>query len=225
MRACSSSRTGREPDIAPPSEEQPLDPTAAALLDFWFGASPSDLDALEAHVDRWFSSIPELDAALRERFGDLPARALAGELEPWREDPRGAVALILALDQLPRNLQRGSAAAFACDARALEVARQWMADGGDLAVEPVLAVFGYLPLEHAEDLDAQRESVARYEGLARRVGAEWRPRFEGFCDYARAHLEIIERFGRFPHRNRVLGRQPTAEETAWLEAGGETFGG
>jgi len=195
------------------------------ILEFWFGGAAEDAAELAARVPRWFGGDRELDEAIRGRFAELPERALAGELDAWRDDPRSTVALILLLDQFPRNLRRGDAGAFGCDARALEVALAWINAGHDEVVEPVLAAFGYLPLEHAEDLLTQERCVASYEALASRVGDAWRGHFEGFCGYARSHRDIIERFGRFPHRNAVLGREPTREERAWLEAGGETFGG
>ncbi len=203
-----------------PHEIQP-----ESLLAFWFGASASDPAELGARVPRWFSSTPEQDAEIRARFGSLPDRALRGELDGWQQDPRHAVALLIVLDQLPRNLRRGEPGAFACDARALEVCLAWLDAGGDRELSPVFSVFGYLPLEHAEDRGLQARCVELFRGLLARVEGDWRPHFEGFLSYAERHREVVDRFGRFPHRNRVLGRESTDEELAWLEAGGDTFGG
>ena len=138
------------------------------------------------------------------------------------------MALILALDQLPRNLYRGEAKAFGFDARALEIALAWIEAGHDERVPPLLSAFGYLPLEHAEDLAMQRRCVSLFAALATRVGRvepAQREQFDGFKSYADRHLAVVERFGRFPHRNALLGRESTEEERAWLDSDGETFGG
>lgn len=214
----------KAPSIGPPSEAR-VTTSPEAILEFWFGRSAVEPAELAARVPRWFGGDRQLDEDIRKRFSELPERALAGEFDAWRDDPRSAVALILVLDQFPRNLRRGDAGAFACDARALDVTLAWMDAGHDQVVEPVLAAFGYMPLEHAEDLPMQERCVASYEALASRAGEASREQFEGFCGYSRSHRDIIKRFGRFPHRNAVLGREPTEDERAWLEAGGETFGG
>lgn len=197
---------------------------AEAILEFWFGGALDDPAALEARVPRWFSADPELDEEVRRRFSDLPDRALDRSLDGWREHPRAAVALILVLDQFPRNLWRGDARAYAFDARALEVALGWIEAGHDQRVPPALAAFGYMPLEHAEDIAAQDRCVERFDALAGRADDSVREVFDRFCEYARSHRRIVARFGRFPHRNALLGRMSTEEERAWLEAGGETFG-
>jgi steroid delta-isomerase-like uncharacterized protein len=196
-----------------------------ALLAFWFGA---DLDApavLGERMQRWFDGGPELDRELRARFADLPDRAASGALDAWAAAPRSALARVIALDQLPRNLFRGSTRAFAYDGVALEAAEAALAAGFDRALHPLEAGFLYLPFEHAERLDAQQRSVALIEALEARAAPALRPALAEWADYARRHLAVIERFGRFPHRNAALGRVPTAAERAWLAAGGDTFGG
>lgn len=200
-------------------------PEASEILEFWFADALANPAALEARVQCWFGADAELDAGICERFEALPERARNGELDAWLGDSRAAVALILVLDQFPRNLWRGKVGAFECDDRALEIALGWIDRGDDLVVEAPLAVFGYLPLEHAEDTALQRRSLACYEALEARVGPSWQKCFQGFTAYARSHQEIVERFGRFPHRNEALGRSTTEAESAWLRAGGETFGG
>jgi uncharacterized protein (DUF924 family) len=202
--------------------------TAAApddVLEFWFADALDSAEAAERRVPVWFGSDEGFDREIRERFGGLPDLAHAGGLDGWRGDPRGALALVIVLDQFPRNLHRGSSRSFRCDDRALEVARETIAAGLDAELHPLEAVFLYLPFEHAESLAHQDRCVELYERLAARAPAGLEARFEGFCEYARRHREVIRRFGRFPHRNPVLGREPTPEEAAYLDGGGDTFGG
>ncbi len=196
-----------------------------ALLSFWFGACEHSAEAFGERVRLWFGGSAELDRALARRFAHLPELAMSGELAAWEEAPRSAVALVIALDQLPRNLRRGSGEAFACDARAAEVAERAIARGFDERVSPALAAFLYLPFEHAEDLALQDRSVACFERLVPRASEALRPQFSDFVGYAERHRAVITRFGRFPHRNGPLGREATAEEEAWLAAGGDDFSG
>ena len=195
------------------------------ILDFWFADALDSIEAAERRVGVWFASDEAFDREVRERFGALPDLAHAGGLDGWRGDPRSALALVIVLDQLPRNLHRGSSRSFRCDDRALEVAREAVAAGFDTELHPLEATFLYLPFEHAESLPHQERCVELYERLAARAPAGLEARFEGFCQYARRHREVIRRFGRFPHRNAVLGREPTSEEIAYLEGGGDRFGG
>lgn len=198
--------------------------TAEALLDCWFG---DDIESPEAVAKRnllWFRGGAEFDALLCERFAELPARAVQGELDSWRDATRTNLALVLVLDQLPRNLYRGMARCFEFDALAREVAEAALARGDDRALAPLEAVFLYLPFEHAEDLDAQERCVALFASLQERVPATLRPQFETSIAYANQHREVIRRFGRFPHRNSCLGRASTDAERAYLASGGETWG-
>lgn len=183
----------------------PRPPPAEALVLCWSDAGPR----------RWFARDPGFDAALRERFGALQAAAVDGGFEGWEDTARGALALVLLLDQLPRNLHRGSARAFETDARARAAARRALARGFDEEVGPDLAVFFYMPFEHAEDAADQARSVVLFEAHAARCGD---PRQH--LRYARLHAALIARFGRFPHRNAVLGRESTPQERAYLEGGG-----
>jgi steroid delta-isomerase-like uncharacterized protein len=178
-----------------------------AQLAFWFGA---DLDSPEALVERarfWFDGAPEVDREIRARFGALPDQAASGAFEAWPSAPRSALALVIAFDQLPRNLFRGSARAFAYDGLALEVASAALEAGFDRALHPLEAGFLYLPFEHGESLPLQERSVALIEALA--AGASPAPKPTG----------------RFPHRNPLLGRLPTATERSYLASGGDSFGG
>jgi steroid delta-isomerase-like uncharacterized protein len=198
---------------------------AEALLAFWFGADLDSSAALGERARFWFEGGPAVDGELRARFADLPERAASGALDAWAAAPRSALARVLALDQLPRNLHRGTPRAFAYDGVALEAAETALAAGFDRALHPLEAGFLYLPFEHAERLDAQQRCVALLEALEARGGPAHRDMLAEWADYARRHLAVIARFGRFPHRNAALGRVPTAAERAYLAAGGENFGG
>jgi uncharacterized protein (DUF924 family) len=193
------------------------------LLAFWFGDDLDGAGAVAARCAIWFAGDAGFDAKIRTRFADLPERALHGELDGWEASARGTLALLIALDQLPRNLHRNASSAFACDARAREVAEAAIARGDDQRVHPLEAVFFYLPLEHAEDLAAQQRCVELCETLLERAPPATRSHYEGFLDYAKRHQAVIERFGRFPHRNETLGREDTQEERQYMRTGGETF--
>jgi uncharacterized protein (DUF924 family) len=197
---------------------------ADEILDFWFGdalASPEQADLRSA---LWFGQDDDFDRQIRQRFGALPERAMRAELDAWRGRASSALALVLVVDQFPRNLYRRSARAFAFDPLARDVALESIARGFDEILHPLQASFLYLPLEHAEDIELQQRSVRLFEALAVRAPFALRARFEQFEDYAQRHREVIRRFGRFPHRNALLGRQSSPEEIAYLEAGGDTFG-
>ena len=144
----------------------------------------------------------------------------------WRRGPtvRGAVSLILLLDQFPRHVYRGTERAFATDREALALTVSGMQSAADAALTPVERIFFYMPLQHAEVSDAQEESVAAYRRLLNEAPEELKPMFASSLASAELHRSILARFGRFPHRNRVLGRASTAEEAEYLEPGGQTFG-
>jgi uncharacterized protein (DUF924 family) len=191
------------------------------VLDFWFGADAAAVDA--AAVQRWFARDDAFDATIRERFGAAVPIARDGGLDAWARHPRGWLALLLVLDQFPRNLHRGSPLAFASDARALDTAAAGIGRGDDQALLPIERVFSYLPLEHAEDLAMQERCVRLFTTLRDSVAAAERERFADFLGYARRHHDVIARFGRFPHRNAVLGRASTPAELAYLAEPGAGF--
>lgn len=184
---------------------------ARSVLDFWFGPEPTPRP-------EWFRKDPAFDEAIRDRFGALVDRALAGELDRWDGSPEGLLALVVVLDQFPRNLFRGQARAFAGDARALGLARAAVGRGDDLHLHLVQRVFVYLPFEHAEDIAAQDESMRLFTALAAES-----PAHADTLDYARRHRDVILRFGRFPHRNAALGRLDTQEEADYLRQPGSGF--
>jgi uncharacterized protein (DUF924 family) len=194
-----------------------------AILDLWFG---EDLQTPRVVVERakcWFAADPSFDDQIRSRFGDLPDRARNGELVDWRSEARSTLALVLVLDQFPRNLNRGTVESFAYDSAALEVARDAISRELDSRLYPVEAAFLYLPFEHAEDSQCQRESVTLFRKLAERAPEGLVELFDSYLGYAERHHAVIEQFGRFPHRNSLLGRKSTPEEVEYLESGGETF--
>ncbi len=183
----------------------------ATVLRFWFGDEPL------AVRGEWFRKDPAFDQDIRERFGALVERALAGPLG-WDADPASRLAEVIVLDQFPRNLFREQARAFAGDARARTIALSLIDAGDDARLHPLQRWFAYLPLEHAEDLALQHRSVALFEALARED-----PSMAGALDYAERHRDVIRRFGRFPHRNRALGRESTAAELGYLAQPGSGF--
>lgn len=176
------------------------------VLDFWFK---------ESGPERWFTRDDAFDAAIRDRFQAYHEAAERGELNGWLQDARGCLALVLILDQFPRNMYRSMPKAFASDQHALIVARHALEKGFDQDIPGQSErMFFYLPFEHSESLDDQRRSVQLFE--ANTDNAE-------VIDYAHRHLQIVERFGRFPHRNAIFGRESTEAETAFLQQPGSSF--
>lgn len=181
----------------------------SAVLDFWF-APPGDPEHNRTRAV-WFKKDDAFDAQIRERFGMLIESALSGALDTWDATVEGALAKIVVLDQFPRNAFRGTARSFAGDARALATARRLVANGQDRTLPGVRRQFVYLPFEHAEDLATQEESMRLFRALA--VDD---PALAGLLTWADRHHAIVARFGRFPHRNELLGRPSTAEELIFL---------
>ncbi len=185
------------------------DSRAAEVLSFWF-RGPEKRKA-------WFEKDPAFDAEIRARFLPLHEAAAAGALARWRDSPGDCLALVVALDQFPRNMFRGSARAFAADPLALATAKHALALGYDRAMLPVERQFLYLPLEHSESLADQERCLE----LMREIAVF--PETADLPKWAQAHLDIIQRFGRFPHRNAALGRASTPEEIAFLQQPGSSF--
>jgi len=199
-----------------PANTPPLPGRAEAFLDFWFGP-PEDPERLH-HKQIWFRSTPEFDAAVRSGFAADHEAAASGALADWEASAESALALVMLLDQVPRNIFRSTKRAFSSDAQALATTRRALARGFDQAVPAAWRVFFYLPFEHSEVLADQLRGLGLLLALPPVPG---RPE-EGHM--IRLHLEIIERFGRFPHRNAILGRASTAEELAFLEECQHRFG-
>ena len=192
-----------------------LDPLADAILAFWFG--PRHLPMRNTARDEWFRKDAAFDAEIRMRFGDATAIALAGGYGEWCATPEGALARVLLLDQFTRNIHRDTPASFAGDARALATAQDAIDRGLDRALDPHGRWFLYLPFEHAEDRAAQERSLALYGALAKETG------LAAPLEWAQKHADVVARFGRYPHRNAILGRTSTPEELAFLEAPGSRF--
>lgn len=191
-----------------------MDAQAREVLQFWFGDGPPFADRPE-----WFRKSDAFDREIERRFAPLIEDALQDRLEAWAADPQTALARVILLDQFPRNVFRNTPKAFAGDALALAAARAMVSAGQDRELAPVQRVFVYLPFEHAEDTAAQDTSVQLFAALASEApeaGAGW-------LDYAKRHQVIVARFGRFPHRNAVLGRASTPEETTFLSEPGSSF--
>jgi len=188
---------------------QAADPRAQAILSFWFARGGRD--------KRWFEKSQVFDEEVRRRFLGLHEEGARGALASWKNQPAECLALIVLLDQLPRNMFRGTPRAFATDGLALDAARHALAQGYDRAMRPLERMFVYLPFEHAESLEEQETACALTRPL------------EAFAEtddvyrYAVAHRDVIARFGRFPHRNAILGRASTPEEIAFLKGPGSSF--
>jgi uncharacterized protein (DUF924 family) len=184
-------------------------------LDFWFGA-PGSAEFGQPR-DFWFTKSAATDALIRSRFGPAVEAALHGELDSWADgEPRTALALILLLDQFTRNVFRDNARAFSGDASALAIAKRLVADGRHLRLAPVERWFAYLPFEHSERIEDQRESLRLFGELAR----------DGLAEplvWAQKHHDVVARFGRYPHRNALLGRASTAQEVEFLRQPGSRF--
>jgi uncharacterized protein (DUF924 family) len=197
--------------------------TPQSILGFWFGTEVDKLNTLRRQSALWWRKRAAVDDAIRLRFESWTARAAAGELDAWRDSPPGRLALILLCDQFPRNMYRSTPRAFACD----RLARAWCVEGLELGMDASLRaaerVFFYLPLEHSESLADQERSVTLFRDLAERVAPALKPRFDGFLDFAVRHRDVIARFGRFPHRNRILERDSTPAEVAFLQQRGSSF--
>jgi len=184
------------------------------VLDFWFDP---------AHAAHWFAKDAAFDEQIRRRFAVAADDAAQGRLDAWASNPADWLALLILLDQFPRNLHRGDAQAWAADVKAQRIALSGRAGGFDQALPPLQRVFAYLPLEHAEDMGLQQRAVTLFEALHAQAPVAGRARFAEFLDYARRHREVIARFGRFPHRNAVLGRDSTAAEREYLAQPGAGF--
>lgn len=193
------------------------------LLDWWFGDFADAAETAAARRGLWFGKRDSQDQHARQCFGTQVEQALDGGLADWAEQPEGWLALILLLDQLPRMLFRDQPRAYAGDSRALALVRDGIARGLDAQLAPIRRVFVEIVFEHAEDLATQELAVQRYTALRDAVSPAERELFDDFLDYAVRHHAVIARFGRFPHRNAILGRASSVEEAAFLKEPGSRF--
>lgn len=194
-----------------------------SILDYWFGEIREEAGYLEERERLWFGGLGTVDQMIRERFAEGIDSAQGAGWDGWASTPLGRLALILLLDQFTRNVFRGTPRAFSGDAKALRLCTEGLDAGSDRLLHPVHRSFFYLPLEHSEDLSTQRRSIQCFEKLAREAPAPLRPGMEDARDYAVRHFAIVERFGRFPHRNAILGRVSTEAELAFLAEPGSSF--
>jgi len=198
-------------------------PRENCVLGYWFGRAGDDAAVFAEKGSLWFKADAAVDADIRDRFAALREGAIAGRLDGWLESPRGRLALVILVDQFSRNLFRDDARAFTHDG----LARDWVDEGLRLGVDQELSLverpFFYMPLQHAESIAHQQHSVALFTHLRDVAPPALRARFANTLDYAERHRDIIARFGRFPHRNAVLGRVSTAAEIDFLAQPGSSF--
>ncbi len=185
------------------------------VLEFWFGKPDSEDYGQPRQV--WFRKNKEFDEEVKSRFLSIYQQAVEGQLQHWEETAEGCLALIIVFDQLPRNMFRNKPEAFASDYLALKYANKAIEQNFDSSLLPIQRWFIYIPFEHSENLEDQRTCVQLFSSL------EHHPESANTIDYARRHLEVIERFGRFPHRNIILGRESTQEELEFLQQPGSSF--
>ncbi|MDH3314931.1 MAG: DUF924 domain-containing protein [Gammaproteobacteria bacterium] len=197
--------------------------TPEAVREFWFGR-PDPLSAnIEERIDFWFAAGPDVDAEIHQRFGTAMRNALAGKLDAWQKSPPDCVALVILLDQFPRNIHRGTREAYSGDEKAYALSVYAIDCKAHRALSILERAFLYMPLQHAEDGDAQRRSVEVFNALLEESPDGLRTHIKRFLASARTHRDIIERFGRFPHRNEILGRECTQEEIEYQRAPAAPF--
>ena len=197
--------------------------TIDSILTYWFSADPDRAALAKERADLWWSKNTEVDKEIRERFESSVQLAGESKLNPWLAEPRGRLALIILTDQFARNIYRDSPRAFGFDAQALEWSLDGIELGLDRSLRPIERVFFYLPLEHSERLEHQERSVIRFSELVSIAAAAQREIFEQYLNFAILHRDIVARFGRFPHRNRILGRPSTPDELDFLSQPGSSF--
>ena len=198
--------------------------TPENILNFWFAGAAESPAVTAARSEFWFTADDELDREIWQLYGDAVSDAAGGLYDHWVEASFGRLALIILLDQFPRNMYRGTAEVFRHDSRALEIAQQGVAVSQLAGLAIPEQAFFLMPYQHAEDLEVQDAGVALYSAMAEEADPEWREAAAGYRDFALQHRDIIAEFGRFPHRNAVLGRTSTEAELSYLEEGGATFG-
>ncbi|MEQ8802343.1 DUF924 family protein [Haliea sp.] len=197
--------------------------TPDTIVQFWFGDSDDDAAVASNCAGLWWSKNPETDSSIRERFEPAVQAVAASELDHWRRSGEGWLALIILTDQFPRNIYRGTPDAFRYDPIARQLCEEGLAAAADQQLRPIQRVFFYLPLEHSEYQAHQVRSVELFRELAASAPAGAQAAFDRFYDFAQRHKAVVDRFGRFPHRNEILGRPSTQEEIAFLREPGSSF--
>ena len=194
------------------------------VLDFWFSGGDRNTLTVDSRMDRWFSSDDDLDDRIESHFGDLVQRASEGKLDVWAAEPEGRLALIIVLDQFRRNIYRGKPEAFATDSKALKLCVEGTMAGVHKQLSAEQRIFFFMPLQHAESLKVQDKSVSIYNALAESVSGTLRETFATCAHFAELHRDIVAEFGRFPHRNAILGRENSDAESTYLSGEAPSFG-
>lgn len=195
-----------------------------AVLAFWFKEKELSAPQIDGRMDLWFGEDPAFDEEIRSQFGNDIEAASEGRLDHWARNAPGRLALILLLDQFRRNVYRNSAKAYELDKKALKLCVEGAMEKKDKTLTPIQRAFFYMPLQHAESRKVQAKSVAIYERLADAVSPTYAETFMTIAHFAELHRDIIEQFGRFPHRNKTLGRENTPEEAEYLAGDSPSFG-
>ena len=195
-----------------------------AILSFWFQEVELTAPQIDGRMDIWFGENLVFDLEITKEFGEDVERASAGKLDHWADEARGRLALILLLDQFRRNIYRNTPEAFAKDRAALKLCVEGAMEKKDKGLSPIHRAFFYMPLQHAESRKVQKKSCDIYNKLAGAVSPTYKETFETIVQFAELHADIVERFGRFPHRNVMLGRENTAEEDEYLSGDTPGFG-
>jgi uncharacterized protein (DUF924 family) len=195
-----------------------------AILEFWFKEQQLTAPQIDGRMDIWFGEDALFDEEVVRKFSDDVERASEGQLDYWAQEAHGRLALILLLDQFRRNMYRNSADAFALDKAALKLCVEGAMEKTDKDLTPIQRAFFYMPLQHAESRKVQKKSCEIYNKLSGAVSATYKETFETIAQFAQLHADIVEQFGRFPHRNTILNRQNTPEEDEYLSGDVPTFG-
>ena len=195
-----------------------------AIIAFWFKEHALSAPQIDRRMDIWFGEDEVFDLECKKDFSDDIDQASAGELDHWAEQSHGRLALILLLDQFRRNIYRNTADAFALDAAALKLCVEGAMEKKDKGLTPIEQAFFYMPLQHSESPKVQQKAVAIFYRLAEAVSPTYRETFETMAQFAELHHDIVQRFGRFPHRNKLLGRENTPEEDEYLSGDSPDFG-
>ncbi len=195
-----------------------------AILSFWFMEQQLSAPKIDGRIDTWFCEDPVFDHEIEEEFSDDVERASDGKLDHWAHESRGRLALILLLDQFRRNIFRNTAAAFEKDKAALKLCVEGAMEKMDKGLAPIHRAFFYMPLQHAESRKVQAKSREIYQRLAEAVSPTYKETFETIAQFAELHADIVEQFGRFPHRNKLLSRENSSKEEEYLAADGPDFG-
>jgi len=194
------------------------------ILSFWFKEQALSAPQIDRRLDIWFGEDAVFDHECKKEFSDDVDRASEGKLNHWADEPHGRLALILLLDQFRRNIYRGTAEAFAMDKLALKLCVEGAMEKKDKGLTPIQQAFFYMPLQHAESRKVQAKSIKIYNRLAEAVSPTYRETFDTIAQFAELHHDIVEQFGRFPHRNKLLDRPNTPEENEYLAGDSPDFG-